>query len=214
MHMARMLMDGGFLLAALVLAAALAAAPAAAQDAGPSGKDVYDVSCARCHAAGTAGAAGAPRLGDPAAWSKRVAQGVAALTSNALDGIRRMPAHGGDSDLSALEIQRATVYMVNQSGGNWLEQRGPGDPAGKLGGAQVVAIQCGQCHQAGYAGAPRIGDHNEWLPRLRLGMNAAVRSVVRGHGEMPPRGGRPSLTDAEIRDAIIYMASRSRTPRH
>jgi cytochrome c5 len=39
-------------------------------------------------------------------------------------------------------------------------------------------------------------------------MDAAVRKVVKGHSDMPPRGGRPSLTDAEIRSAIIYMASR------
>jgi cytochrome c5 len=44
-------------------------------------------------------------------------------------------------------------------------------------------------------------------------MDAAVRKVAKGHGDMPPRGGRPSLSDAEIRNAIIFMASRSRAPR-
>jgi cytochrome c5 len=190
----------------LLAALALAAAPAAAQDVGPSGKDVYDVACGRCHASG---AAGAPKVGDRAAWSKRSAQGIAALTRHALDGIRRMPAHGEDADLSDLEIQRATVYMVNQSGGKWLEPRAPGGPGGELSGAQVVNAQCAQCHQSGYADAPRIGDHGGWQRYLRLGMDAAVRKAARGHSEMPPRGGRPSLTDAEIRNAIIYMASRA-----
>ncbi len=41
------------------------------------------------------------------------------------------------------------------------------------------------------------------------GMNAAVRAVVRcairGHGGMPPRGGKANLTDAEIRSAVLYM---------
>ncbi len=198
--------------ARLVLAAfALAAAPAAAQDTGPSGKDVYDVACARCHAGGAAG--GAPKVGDRAAWTKRAAQGIASLTRHALDGIRRMPAHGDDADLDDLEIRRATVYMVNQSGGDWLEPRGPGVPAGELSGAQVVHGQCYQCHQAGYDDAPRIGDHADWQRSLRLGMDAAVRKVAKGHGGMPPRGGRPSLSDAEIRNAIIFMASRSRAPR-
>ena len=196
--------------AGLLAAFALAAAPAAAQDTGPSGKDVYDVACARCHAGG---AGGAPKVGDRAAWTKRAAQGIASLTRHALDGIRRMPAHGDDADLDDLEIQRATVYMVNQSGGNWLEPRGPGVPAGELSGAQVVHGQCYQCHQAGYNDAPRIGDHADWQRYLRLGMDAAVRKVAKGHGDMPPRGGRPSLTDAEIRNAIIFMASRSRAPR-
>jgi cytochrome c5 len=188
---------------------ALAATPAAAQDAGPGGKDVYDVVCARCHAKG---ADAAPRVGDRAAWSKRAAQGIGSLTRNALEGIRRMPAHGEDADLTDLEIQRATVYMVNQSGGNWLEPRPPG-VTGELSGAQVVRAQCAQCHQAGYNDAPRMGDHGNWQRYLRLGMDAAVRKVAKGHADMPPRGGRPSLTDAEIRNAIIFMASTSRAPR-
>jgi cytochrome c5 len=126
--------------ARLVLAAlALAVAPAAAQDVGPSGKDVYDVACARCH---DRGAGGAPRTGDRAAWAKRAEQGIGSLTRHALEGIRRMPAHGEDADLDDLEIRRATVYMVNQSGGNWLEPRGPGVPGGELSGAQVVQGQC------------------------------------------------------------------------
>jgi cytochrome c5 len=194
---------------ALLAALAIAAAPAVAQDAGPGGKDVYDVACARCHAGG---ASGAPKTGDRAAWSKRAAQGIGSLTRNALEGIRRMPAHGEDADLTDLEIQRATVFMVNQSGGNWLEPRAPG-VSGELSGAQVVQAQCAQCHQAGYNDAPRIGDHADWQRYLRLGMDAAVRKVAKGHGDMPPRGGRPSLSDAEIRNAIIFMASRSRAPR-
>jgi len=32
-----------------------------------------------------------------------------------------------------------------------------------------------------------------------------VRSAIRGHGGMPPRGDRADLTDAEIRNAILYM---------
>jgi cytochrome c5 len=194
----------------LLIAFALAAAPAVAQDAGPGGSDVYDVACSRCH---KGGADGAPKVGDRAAWSRRAAQGAAGLTRNALEGIRRMPAHGDDAGLADLEIQRATVFMVNQSGGNWLEPRGPGAPAGELNGAQVVQAQCAQCHQAGYNDAPRVGDYGNWQRYLRLGMDAAVRKVVKGHDDMPPRGGRPSLTDAEIRNAIIFMASRSRALR-
>jgi len=203
--MIRISMETMLLLAALALAV-----PAAAQDTGPSGKDVYDVACSRCHAGG---ASGAPKTGDRAAWTKRAGQGIASLTRHALEGIRRMPAHGEDADLGDLEIQRATVYMVNQSGGNWVEPRAPSVPAGELSGAQVVHGQCWQCHQAGYADAPRIGDHGNWQRYLRLGMDAAVRKVAKGHGDMPPRGGRPSLSDAEIRNAIIFMASRSRATR-
>jgi len=201
MHMVRILIHARFVLAAF----AFAAAPAAAQDVGASGKDVYDVACERCHASG---ANGAPKTGDRAAWAKRAQQGIGSLTRAALEGVRRMPAHGDDADLGELELQRAIVYMVNRSGGNWLEPRAPGLPADELSGAQVVHGQCYQCHQWGYNDAPRIGDYGNWQRYLRLGMNAAVRKVAKGHGDMPARGGRPSLSDAEIRSAIIYMASR------
>ena len=49
------------------------------------------------------------------------AKGLTGLTSNALQGIRRMPAHGGNANLTDTEIERAITYMVNQSGGNWIE---------------------------------------------------------------------------------------------
>jgi cytochrome c5 len=190
-----------------LVAATLAAVPALAQDKGPAGRDVYDVACARCH---NGGEGGAPRIGDRAGWAKRAAHGIGSLTRDALDGIRNMPAHGGDASLSNTDIRRATIYLVNQSGGKWPEPRAPGEPAGPLSGPQVVRMQCAQCHDSGFANAPRTGDHAAWLPYLRLGMDAAVRKVVQGHSEMPARGGRASLTDAEIRDAIVVMASRPR----
>jgi cytochrome c5 len=200
-------MKTGMLRLHTLVALALCAAAAFAQDRGAAGKDVYDVACARCH---NLGEDGAPRIGDRAAWAKRAAQGIGSLTRDALEGIRNMPAHGGDGSLSDLDIRRATIYMVNQSGGRWPEPRAPGEPAGPLSGPQVVRMQCAQCHDTGFANAPRTGDHAAWLPYLRLGMDAAVRKVVQGHSEMPARGGRASLTDAEIRDAIVVMASRAR----
>ncbi len=193
--------------AVTLLLAALAPAASLAQDRGPAGRDVYEVACARCHSGGEGGA---PKLGDRAAWAKLAAKGIGSLTKDALDGIRNMPAHGGDASLSNTDIRLATIYLVNQSGGKWPEPRAPGEPAGPLSGPRVVRMQCAQCHDTGFGNAPRTGDHAAWLPYLKLGMDAAVRKVVQGHSEMPARGGRPSLTDEEIRNAIVTMASRPR----
>ena len=189
------------LLAALVWFA-FAAAPAWGQDAGYRGVDVYDAVCAECHSGGVDGA---PRVGDRAAWEKRAAQGLAGLTHNALEGIRKMPPHGGNTSLSRLEIQRAVVYMVNASGGNWVEPTGPRPPGRS--GAQIVQSQCALCHASGFDGAPRIGDYAAWLPRTKLGIDALVRTAIRGHRNMPPRGGQTNLTDDEVRGAVIYMIS-------
>jgi cytochrome c5 len=76
---------------------------------------------------------------------------------------------------------------------------------GERSGKQVVAEQCVKCHQAGVNGAPRIGDRDAWIPRMKQGLDNLVRAAIRGHGGMPPRGGRADLTDAEFRAAILYM---------
>lgn len=185
---------------AAVLATAAPGTPA--QSDGRSGQEVFDSVCAACHATG---ANGAPRIGDHAAWSKRAAQGLSGLTDHALNGIRQMPAHGGEPGLSNLEIGRAVTYMVNRSGGHWIEPASPGVLAAKRGGAEVVKLRCAECHQTGKGGAPRIGDRDAWVPRMSGGIDPLVHSAIRGHGGMPPRGGQANLSDAELRSAIQYM---------
>lgn len=77
--------------------------------------------------------------------------------------------------------------------------------SGERSGKQVVEEQCVKCHQAGVNGAPRIGDREAWIPRMKQGLDYLVRAAIRGHGGMPARGGRADLTDTEFRAAILYM---------
>ena len=191
-------------LLAVLVALAFAAAPARGQEPGYRGADIFDAVCWTCH---TDGEGGAPRIGERAAWQKRTAQGLEGLTRNALEGIRGMPPHGGNTSLSRLEIQRAIVFMVNASGGNWVEPADPRPQGVRRSGAQVVYAHCALCHESGFDRAPRIGDRAAWLPHTKLGIDPMVRSVIRGHASMPPRGGQANLTDAELRDAVIYMIS-------
>ncbi|MFM9969374.1 MAG: c-type cytochrome [Burkholderiales bacterium] len=187
---------------ACVLAVLAASGSASAQRREQSGKEVVDKACAACHAKG---ASSAPRIGDEKAWSKRASQGLTALTENALRGIRSMPAHGGDKALSDLDIERAIIYMVNQSGGRWVEPMGGATPAVIRGGERIVQTQCSKCHQDGANGAPKIGDRAKWVPRLSKGLDNLVKSAINGHGPMPARGGVADLSDVEIRSAIVYM---------
>lgn len=83
-----------------------------------TGEVIYKETCAGCHATGNAGS---PKVGDAGAWSGRIAQGIDKLLANAVNGIRGMPAKGGNPDLDAVEIARAVVYMANQSGGKLKE---------------------------------------------------------------------------------------------
>lgn len=191
------------LAAAACLALALAGGVAQGQPrTDRSGKQVVDQVCIGCHGPGTNNA---PRIGDKAAWEKRAAQGLSALTEHAIKGIREMPAHGGNAGVSDLEIGRAITVMVNASGGHWVEPVGAVTPVGARSAEQIVQTQCAQCHQDGKEGAPKIGDRAAWIPRLNKGLDTLVASAVHGHGGMPPRGGEADLSDAQIRGAIVAM---------
>jgi cytochrome c5 len=91
-----------------------------------SGQAVFTAVCSACHATG---AAGAPKAGDSAAWGPRIAQGYDTLVQHALQGIRAMPAKGGNPDLDDVEVARAVVYMANQSGAKFKEPPVPAPAA-------------------------------------------------------------------------------------
>ena len=183
-------------------ALALAQAEAMAQTGERSGKEVVDAVCATCHAAG---ANGAPKIGDKKAWAARTARGLTGLTKNAINGVRKMPAHGGNANVTDFEIERAITYMVNKSGGHWAEPVSKTAKPPERSGKQIVEAQCVKCHLKGDGGAPKIGDRAAWIPRGTNGIDPLVRSAIAGHGGMPARGGMADLTDNELRAAVIYM---------
>jgi len=89
------------------------AMPVAAASSGPrSGESVYSSACVACH---DTGAGGAPMKGDVAAWGDRIAQGVDMLTTNAINGIRGMPARGTCMNCSDEEIRAAVEFIVDNS---------------------------------------------------------------------------------------------------
>jgi len=200
---------GSAITAALAFLLCLAPPLAGAQQRERTGKEVVDASCIACH--GT-GASGAPKIGDKAAWERRAAQGLSSLTQHALAGIRQMPSHGGNPGLSDTEIERAITYMVNQSGGHWTEPISKTQRTAERTGEQIYQAQCHKCHATGVGGAPRIGDRAAWIPRVKQGLDVVVRSAIKGHGGMPARGGMADLTDAEMRNAVVYMFNYGTVP--
>jgi len=91
-----------------------------AQAADKKGTDVYTAVCAACH---VSGAAGAPKMGDKTAWGKRNEQGLAVLIKSSIKGKKAMPAKGGQSALSDVEVARAVVHMANAGGGKFREPK-------------------------------------------------------------------------------------------
>jgi cytochrome c5 len=102
-------------LAAAAAAAVTAPTPVATVLSGPQ---VYNAACIVCHQP-PAGVGGAPPMGDVAAWTPRIAQGLDTLHMHALQGYQGtagfMPPKGGRVDLSDAEIMSAVDYMVEQA---------------------------------------------------------------------------------------------------
>jgi cytochrome c5 len=76
------------------------------------GQTVYNSTCVACHAAGVAGA---PKTGDKAAWTPRIAAGKDALYESALKGKGAMPPKGGNQSLPDAEVKAAVDYLVAQA---------------------------------------------------------------------------------------------------
>ncbi len=91
--------------------ASMAAASAAPDNANKTPDQLYQGACFACH--GT-GAAGAPKLGDAAAWTDRLAKGLDTLVSSAVGGVGAMPPRGG-SALDDDQIRSVVEYMIDNS---------------------------------------------------------------------------------------------------
>ena len=214
----------------------------AAASSGPrvdkGGEEVYGATCVACHGPG---AMGAPKLEDDAAWAPRIAQGYETLVKHAIEGLRMMPARGGNAALSDTEVANAVVYMANASGADFaapaaaaseeqaeqaevvatetdaeataasepaVAEAPAAQPAGKS-GEQVTQSVCMMCHGSGLMGAPKIGDKAGWAPRIAQGYETLVQNAIKGIRMMPPKGGNPGLTDAEVAAAVAHMANQS-----
>jgi cytochrome c5 len=115
-----------------------------------AGDAVYNANCVACHGSG---AAGAPKVGDAGAWGSRIAQGYETLVQHAIQGIRAMPAKGGNPDLDEVEVARAVVFMANQAGAKFKE---PAVPAATAPAPAAAAANAGSPTPAAPAvsGAP------------------------------------------------------------
>lgn len=193
-----------------------------------SGEEVVKAVCSMCHATGLMNA---PKIGDKAQWQPRIAQGYELLVKHAIEGIRTMPARGGNLALTDGEVANAVAHMANASGANFtapapkaaepaaapeaksaepvtIAAASPTSaPAAGKGGEEVYKAVCAMCHAAGLMNAPRFGDKTQWEPRIKQGYDTLVSNAIKGIRMMPAKGGNPSLSDAEVAGAVKYMAN-------
>ncbi len=88
-----------------------------------------------------------------------------------------------------------------------LEMAGAGASAVKP-PEETYKTVCSACHDAGVAGAPKLGDKTAWASRISVGLPKLVQSAIKGKNAMPPKGGT-SLSDEEFTRVVIYIANKS-----
>jgi cytochrome c5 len=80
-------------------------------------------------------------------------------------------------------------------------------------GADTFQTVCSACHGTGIGGAPRVGDHAAWGPRIGQGKPTLYEHALKGFtgkaGVMLAKGGRADLPDALVRDTVDYMVKQS-----
>ena len=89
----------------------------------------------------------------------------------------------------------------------------PSDSA-LVAGKQIYLDECAGCHNEGEEGAPALTKSKEWAKRLEQGLPVLFGHAINGFdgmdGEMPARGGTPSLTDEEVKNAVLFMVEVSK----
>jgi cytochrome c5 len=82
---------------------------------------------------------------------------------------------------------------------------------GTLDGAVIYGKLCTSCHTNGAGGAPMLTNAAVWAPRVAAGEATLVKHAIEGYkgsaGIMPPRGGNPSLNDAQVEATVKWMLS-------
>jgi cytochrome c5 len=86
---------------------------------------------------------------------------------------------------------------------------------GTTDGKTIYENLCHSCHTAGVAGAPKLGDKAAWAPRLAQGLDTLVKHAIEGYkgpdgNMMPAKGGNPSLTDAQVKAAVTWIADQAK----
>lgn len=109
---------------------------------------------------------------------------------------------GNKPAAGAVDSELATAQRIQKIGA--VEIRDANRPLAA--GSDVYKAQCAACHDAGLAGAPKMGDTGAWAARIATGYDALLNSALKGKGAMGAQGGG-AYRDAEIGRAVVYMAN-------
>ena len=82
-----------------------------------------------------------------------------------------------------------------------------GDSDGPVGrsGEAVYNQGCAACHTAGLAGAPMLGNLDQWTDRTSKGLEVLTANAYNGYNAMPAKGMCMDCSELEIERSVQYM---------
>ena len=121
---------------------------------------------------------------------------VIAMLASLISGGAKRSAAADDNDILARISPVGTVEFAKATG-----------PRVALSGEQVYAQVCKVCHEAGVAGAHKMGDKAAWAKVIAQGDKLTFEHAIKGIRAMPAKGGNADLTDVEVQAAVVHMVN-------
>ncbi len=128
-----------------------------------------------------------------------LANSVGQLEQESVTGI-----YGGKSTVEERISPLGKVRIAGQAPAEPAPTAAAAPPAERT-GEQIVQAACAACHTSGIAGAPRTGIREDWTARLDQGIPVLLDHAINGYKGMPAKGGNPTLTDEDVKKAVMHM---------
>lgn len=116
--------------------------------------------------------------------------------------------YAGDTGRAAMEAAKASAATAAASQVAY---------GGTTDGKVIFDHLCTTCHTNPATGAPDIHDKAAWAPRIKEGIATLVQHAIHGYQGptgngplMPPKGGNPALSDAQIEATVKWMVSQAK----
>lgn len=96
----------------------------------------------------------------------------------------------GKVKIARSEVNQSTLKVVNKD-----------NSSGKI----IFESKCILCHKNGIGGAPRLGNHLDWAPRVKKKFSLLLKHAITGYRAMPPKGACLECSLSDLEKAIHYM---------
>ena len=141
--------------------------------------------------------------GDPAEGNKYAQQAlVERIQSRGQVAVRE-----GSGGVSALPAAETPAKIPATPGAD--PTSAAADTEGNAAGEATFQSACFACHGTGAAGAPRVGDAEQWAARIAQGRDVLIEHALNGYtgetGYMPAKGGQSQLSDEAVVAALDYL---------